>query len=343
MKLQHYICCLLLVSFSFSSLANAQSTIDVLHAEKYIEIPKDLKKEKRVPVKIITREGTSGRPLFTTCTINYNDYNNRVFISEYTKRRIVIFDEELNYVGELGPGRYDRPIGIDFDKNGRFVVSDNRSAQLFDKDSNFLNEYELFSITNSPALFDLYGNIVINSVEDTTLFIVYDTNGKKVGKIGELLGFRDPKVDRNFYFWNYHYNDLKYVIDKDGYLYCIFMDHPIMRKYDPKGNLVIEADYFNIPGVSDRLKEWQKEWGRGKTDYSVKGFITSLSVDKNYLYARFVGYNKPVYVFNKENFKLVKRYELLDTRQERLARIINASSKDYIYAIVNGDLAKYKK
>jgi len=335
-----------MVSFSFSTLANAQSTIDVLHAEKYIEVPKDLKKEKRTPVKIITRKDSSEPPLFTECTINYDDYNNRIFISEYTKSRIIIFDEDLNYVGELRPGWYDFPIGIDFDKNGRFVVSDNRSAQLFDKDSNFLNEYELYGITNSPALFDSRNNIVIYSVEDTTLFTVYDTNGEKISRFGEPLGFRDPKARGQP--WNYLYNGLHYVIDDEGYLFCAFRDHPIMRKYDPKGNLVLEADYFNIPGVSDRLKDWQKEWGRekGKSDtyYSVKGFVTSLSVDKNYLYARFFGYNKPVYVFDKENFKLVKKYELFGTRQERLARIFDASSKDYIYAITaRGNLVRYDK
>ena len=38
-----------------------------------------------------------------------------------------------------------------------------------------------------------------------------------------------------------------------------------------------------------------------------------------------------------------KVMKLYDSKNERTARIFNASSKDYIYAIVSGDLAKCEK
>jgi len=88
-----------------------------------------------------------------------------VFVSDTGNKRIVITDEDGNFLGQFGsagmaPGQFDEPVGIAFDQNGQLFVADtwNRRIQVFSPDETGLN----FTFTSEWDISGWYGQSLDN-------------------------------------------------------------------------------------------------------------------------------------------------------------------------------------
>jgi len=320
----------------------AQSTESVEHGGREINIPDNFKIIEKKPVKEISHEDFDVN-ILSWKSIHFDKYSKKLYALDFITHVIAVFDENLNYLGELGgygqaPGKHMMPIGINANSIGELLITDRELMRARIYDNNFImqNQIKIPILTKYPVQYDKYNNIIIYDVRDTTLFIVYNKYGEKIDCFGELLGFRDPTKDGNF--WNYNYNKNIYTVDEDGFVYCAFLDHPIIRKYSPNGKLLSEVNYFNFTEVQERFSEWLKEWkiekgGSKGTLYSVKGFARCLSVNDKYIYIFISNKNSIVYVLDKDNLTIVKGY-LFNASGNKNAVYIEPITDKIIYGII---------
>ena len=187
------------------------------------------------------------------------------------------------------------------------------------------------------------------SFPDTALFGVYSPKGEFLYKFGELVRLYTTEPDRRglFGMLNSFYNEYRFCIDSNGYLYCAFTEEPVMRKYSPKGELLLEADYFAINGIEQRHKDWieeNKDIISGKNrGYSPKMFVRNIRADDDYLYVSFNNIEDPLYVFDKETFAVVRRIEFSGSGGRWRNLSLTAASPDHFYVVQRRLIGKFKK
>lgn len=110
-----------------------------------------------------------------------------VFVTDTGNKRIVITDEDGNYLGQLGsagmePGQFDEPVGIAFDRNGHLYVADtwNQRIQIFSPDETGLN----FTFTSEWEISGWYGQSLDSkpyiSVSKTGYVFITDPDNSRV-------------------------------------------------------------------------------------------------------------------------------------------------------------------
>jgi DNA-binding beta-propeller fold protein YncE len=96
------------------------------------------------------------------------DSQDRLFITDTGNKRVVVFDNQGNFITEFGtaglqPGEFDEPVGIAVSSDGQLFVADtwNQRVQAFALDENlnfnFLTSWEIFgwfgqSLENKPYI-----------------------------------------------------------------------------------------------------------------------------------------------------------------------------------------------
>ncbi|KPK87091.1 hypothetical protein AMJ80_12520, partial [bacterium SM23_31] len=226
---------------------------------------------------------------------------------------------------------------------GDFVIADlmNKRIQIFDKDYKYVSHIQLNQVL-SPYYYvriDSKDRIFANLPNRDSLFAVLNLDGDELEKFGDIF---DYKLER----WIYDHNKVHYDFDEDYNLYCAFVNHAVLRKYDKDFNLVYEKDYSFLPPVQERSELWEKgiEKRGGMENYNgylFKNFITFFSVDEKRIYIRCL--DRHIYVFDKDNATLIKKIFLNAPEGGSAGSLFDCSSQDHIYTARGGLVAKFKK
>jgi len=288
----------------------------------------------------------------------YNKYDNKIYCTDGFNQRIVVFDEDLNFVCEFGkfgqgPGEINGPIGIAFNRDGRYVIANmnNRRLDIFNKNDNFLYSINLLNtdLMVYPRTDDK-GRIYYSSLPDSCLISISNFDNNYRGKIGKPtnIGFDGYGFELE--------NMIYFQVDNKGDIYCSFRHLPFIRKYDSSWKLVYEYDYSNIPGIKEIIIEHKKKNPEHlKTSWSAKCLCTGFDVDDRYIYI-FFGYEgaisnryyhnneKCFYVLDKDNLNLVKKLAFYIEGKKVSFHGYDFTSDEFIYVINSPrTLCKYKK
>jgi DNA-binding beta-propeller fold protein YncE len=153
------------------------------------------------------------------------DNNGHVFVTDTGNKRIVVFDEEGNYITEFGsagfdPGQFDEPVGLAISPNGTVFVVDtwNQRIQGFtpSEDGTFylptiqwdVNGWFGQSLDNKPFIAvgpdehvfvtDPEGYRVIEFTADGQFVRTWGDFGNNLEEIGLAAGIT---VDKDGYVW----------------------------------------------------------------------------------------------------------------------------------------------
>ncbi len=303
--------------------------------------------EYKIPIKEIGREDSKAlfyKPRF----IKYNNIDKRVYVSDTGNNRIIVLDDNLNFIKEYGsfgqgPGEFNRPEGIAFSKENLIHIfeASNSRIQIFNSQFMLNSGFQLPSAGFRASLdIDSNDRILLNAVDNKHLFSLLDKSGNILGNFGIVYEY-----DQNHL--SYLHNQTIFRYDEDGNLYCAFVNHPVLRKYDKFNNLVFEVNTDFIPGVKKQIKNWEKritEKG-GPNIYLSKSLVRDISIDKSFIYLGVAGEKGfPVYVFNKMTGKPIKKI-YLTYGESYIPAYYDFSSENYIYAIekLNMVVLKYEK
>ncbi|NLC13420.1 MAG: hypothetical protein GX768_05185, partial [Chloroflexi bacterium] len=123
------------------------------------------------------------------------DKDNRVFVTDTGKQRVVIFDSQGTYLTQFGgvgleAGKLDEPVGIDIADDGRVYIADtwNYRVQVFTPDASGLqyqsvnmwdvDAWSSDTLDNKPYLaLDESGNVYLTD-PDQGRVIVFDSEGQ---------------------------------------------------------------------------------------------------------------------------------------------------------------------
>ena len=168
----------------------------------------------------------------------------------------------------------------------------------------------------------------MNLTDGGKLITVYDIEGNKVGEFGDLIEKNDNKLYQNLE------NFADILFDDEDNLYCVFGNFPVLRKYKDQ-NLVFEVSFENLPEIKERLKKWESEHEakKGMFIYDSKMFISGVSFDEKYIYVMLNGISeKPIYVFNKDTGKIVKKI-ILENEEDSSFGSFCCNSGKYILVV----------
>jgi uncharacterized protein (TIGR03663 family) len=162
------------------------------------------------------------------------DGTGRVFVTDTGNKRVVIFDQDGNYLSQWGgegsqPGFFSEPVGIDVDAAGNIYVADtwNQRVQVFDGDFVFQREWPVEawygqSVVNKPYLaVDTGGRVYITDPEGYRV-AVFSGEGELLATFG-TYGFDASSFS------------LPTGIDVDdkGYIYVTDTDGQRVMKFEP--------------------------------------------------------------------------------------------------------------
>jgi hypothetical protein len=322
----------------------------IQYSENKLEFPKTIKIDTIRALKFVY--GNSKNIGFTPgAIINYNKFNNKVYVCNPYYGTILVFDKDLNYLEKFseygdGMGEFIAPTFINFDKKGRMIITDNElsRAQLFNNDFHYIETFPVnplsrMVVSDYSAKLDNKERVITFDPNQERLFAVYDFQKNLIKEIGKPF----PVNQR---YWSY--NELLYDIDDKGYIYSAFIFHPVIRKYDYNGRLIFEADLSNFPVIKRLLdrRNFMATWKNEEKPDSFWGLtlISGLSVSKKHLHL-FSHENKSlIYVLDKSDMKIVKMYQLYSEENEPIfISHFDMSADDYFYVVIDNYIAKFPK
>jgi len=318
----------------------------------------NVKVETKTAVKMVSVFGNNDSFRSSPEDVRYNKYDKRVYVADTEKHRIVVFDEELNYIttfGRLGqgPGEFRRPSGIAFMSDGRIVIADwgNSRYQIFDKNYQFINMFSVSSplptLSYYPGI-DSKDRIYVNMPGNGSLFSVYDDKGSEIKSGGELMPIPidSSKNKQNWKLWYFFDSAVHYDIDETGKIYCAFINYPVLRILSPEFNVIREADLSKLSTAVDRLKYWER-FMKKDTGYQPKLYVKDVSLDSNYFYAMLYGDAKAFIEGNiKQQMETFKLYAFskdeLHLEKEIMLELKDESSKDRFSPALHFDFSHEK-
>jgi len=315
-------------------------------------------KETKTAVKVVSSFGDNDVLGSFPEDIQYNKYDKRVYVADTRKHRIVVFDEELNYITNFGrsgkgPGEFGMPSGINFLNDGRIVIADwgNYRIQIFDKNYKFINMFSA-KASLSPTQYyypcvDKNNRIYVSFIDDnSSLFSVFDDKGNIIKHGGQLLpvSIDSTKVNRNvLIMMKCLENKPHFEIDESCNIYCSYINLPFLRILDPEFNVIREANISNLGPLVSVLIDWEK-FRKKDTGYQFKSYSIDVSLDNQYFYVLFNDNPKnppkerrKLYAFNKETLSL-EREIILEQPYKDSTLLYNISDIDFsnnrnIYAL----------
>ncbi|KPK95949.1 hypothetical protein AMJ80_02650 [bacterium SM23_31] len=344
-KLYNLFIIIILCLFDNCNDSKSQQTI------VYADIPKEYKKT----VKVISTFGDNdilSRPYM----IRYNKYDNKIYITDYGSNRIVVFDEELNYLTTFGrfgqgPGEFRNPTGTAFFRDGRILVFDwlNIRYQIFDQNYNHLTTFPIPAFIPPyifHAVIDTNNIIYINAPDNGSLFTLLKDKGEELNRFGELFPIKIDSTNDNWKSWRREDSAAEYEMDDvTGQIYCAFLNHPVIKVFDSEGNIILEKDISNLGvTISRRIftEEKRKRERKSSDEFELIMYVTDLSIDEEHVYIHhFDNINKDItewnrlYAYSKEQLTLQKEIVLDAYIKDKYRNIIEVdfSHPDNIYAL----------
>jgi len=282
-------------------------------------------------------------------SVNYNKYDKNLYVCDPVRHKIFILNDTLEYINTLGtygqaPNEYVEPAYIDFDKNGRYIITDTRlmRAKLFNKDNSIITSFHSVGTGAGDyvkAYFNIQGNVIIfgvtRGIKNKKLFEIRNLNGDIISEFGEVY----PTNDTLLYITGF--NAMCYDLDNDDNVYCTYFNHPIIRKYNKNGQLMFEGDYYTVDDsihtfIMEKEKIIKKSYLNNPTqnNYIPLRLVKCMSIDNEYLYIIFWdSKDSPIYVFDKNNFSLIKKIRVFRNNDVYAIVYMDASASQYIYAV----------
>ncbi|XP_022810448.1 E3 ubiquitin-protein ligase TRIM71-like [Stylophora pistillata] len=122
--------------------------------------------------ELVTRITASEHEQSVTYAI-YHEDTDRFFVSDSNADLVNVFDEDGNFLYEIGRGRLLHPVGLAFDKFNNLIVCDtgNQRLKVFTIDGDFLSETEQCFHTPYFVAVSTGGDILVTDYEKNCVFI----------------------------------------------------------------------------------------------------------------------------------------------------------------------------
>jgi len=238
----------------------------------------------------------------------------KFIITEPLNYRILVCDSNLNFIKSFGgrqgkgPNEFVVPSYATLKNNKLYVHDWGSGIKIFDFEENeLLNRMKIISpFLKVNFVVNNKGNILISNIspEEPHLFTEYSEDGKIIKKYGKRISVSDDPMI------NFTRNVCKlYSDESDSIYYALFMEYPLLRKYNEKGELIWEK---NIADISKFVKhahklnlKWEKNHPNNK--HQAKEILADLSVykDKLFISAHIYKYDDIILCLDKENGKLL--------------------------------------
>jgi hypothetical protein len=217
------------------------------------------------------------------------DKEGLIYINDIYSHHIKIFNQSGNYlrtIGGKGQGPSDlyHPLHMALTPDGGLAVREmgNRRIQFFDqkgKSTHVIKTNDAigwFGFNKKNQLV-VYGHH--QTIQSRKLLGIWDNKGKVIDYIGEYLNKSDSYLSMEFHL---------FTMDAEGNIYAANRYAPVIRKYDPEGNMVMAMTFdppFDIPikvGLNARgneieitgqwpKREFKKKRGRNRISVQAKG------------------------------------------------------------------------
>ncbi len=244
--------------------------------------------------------------------VEYNKKTGDLLVIDYLLKKLFILTPEFQVkavVGRAGqgPGEFMEPVKVKTDAEGAIYVMDdvNKRIDKFDSTGKFL--YSIYN-KNAWILFrsgfsvGKDGEIYLYSRRPEGLIHVINQKGKEIGLFGERR-----KSEKRLEKWM---NLIDMDIDDKGNLYVVFMEDPIIRKYDNNWQLVWEKDFSDIPTVKEfyNVQLEKREQALKDKKFNMHYYIIlDFNVFNSCIYIGTYGKSKPmIHVFDSENGHLLR-------------------------------------
>ncbi len=189
------------------------------------------------------------------------DSSERVYVSEESANKIMVFENEGAFVGEWGSrgsgdGELRDPTGIAFDSADNLFVVDTRNnrVQKFSKDGKFLGKFG--SAGAAEGQFNLPWGIAMD--KEGSVYVA-DTNNDRVQKLS-------PEGDHLLTFGSSSPGELNrpsdVTVDKDGDVYVADWGNNRIQIYAPDGGYLA-----TLIGDATELSPWAKMSVDANIDY----------------------------------------------------------------------------
>lgn len=144
------------------------------------------------------------------------------------------------------------PKDLAIDRDGNAIVVDAGLIKTFSNDGKLIWSFPSDRPQSVGVLSD--GRILVSGLPKDGLILVFDRQGKLLGRIGETVGVTDASPGSNAVF-----NIGSIVVDEDDNIYYVFrfLLTPLVRKYTPEGELV--AEWHPESPYLDNIVEHAKE------------------------------------------------------------------------------------
>ena len=176
-------------------------------------------------------------------------YQGKYILTDFKGNRIVVVRDNMQVEREFGrigsgPGRLFHPGCLNVAGDGTIYVQDGGNERIvkFTKEGHYLGELPLANYEGLAV--GPRNELYLGQPEEGHLITVYSSSGKKLRSFGQLKKFSDiygPAFAEKDLPYKLAFNRVRLSTDGDGNLYVSFMLTPLLQKYSPNGDLLLES------------------------------------------------------------------------------------------------------
>jgi hypothetical protein len=255
------------------------------------------------------------------------------YIADSKTLKILKFDQSGKFIKEAGrkgqgPGEFQYPREIVLDNNANVYVLDtgNGRISIFDREFQYVKSFQALAGFKYFAVDSrrfVYANSLRRIFEEDKLIEVLDGNGQPIRSFGKRIRFANNTPS---------HNDTLLAIGEDKYLFVLWRNINILRKYSLAGNLIHESKikddhYEDVSKINLKLLYPPDQW--------IKFLCMAICYDDGIIYILHTTYPRlMIYAINEKGDVLNKYWA--DTPYGYLAHSLWVKSKNdrlIIYAL----------
>lgn len=251
--------------------------------------------------------------------IHYNKSNSLIYVVNKGDNNILVFDTDLNYIRTIGrfgqgPGEFQKISAISTSREGNLVVTDRGRIQILTKTGEYLGGFRVqLRVPAFPvcSCIDSKGRLFLPYVAGDSLISVYSLDGKLLTRFGKIYEItkkytgHDSKADDNL---------VHLRIDSEDNIYVVFLNKPILRKYNSDLSLVYERDYSHLSAIKVKDRENQETWSeiKGRRGFYIfNEYFKAVCLNDDYLYIHVPAEKFPVFMIEKKTGNICKEFRFL--------------------------------
>ncbi len=208
------------------------------------------------------------------------DVNNNYIFVDAVAKQVLMFKNDGKFIQQFGrvgkgPGEYEQPICVSFDKNGNIYIADNvlRRISKFSSNYSFINSFIIEGTHFVPRFMKFIGeNIYMNAFKadfnkpgSGDHIVVYRSNGKHIKSFYPVSKWAS---ENNLGY----FSDCSFDIDPKGNIYAVQSAEFIVNVLDTNGVIKFsfgkQPKYFKQPKPIKDLKSFmQKGTKKEKEDF----------------------------------------------------------------------------